>query len=125
MSRKISLHGLATILSLAGIIAACTQPGSDLIAPSAARGGMFDTYVAIGNSITAGFQSSGIIDSTQRRSYAFLVAQSMGTRFAYPSMNSPGGPPLIQNFQTQPRPAGTHASTCVLCAPTPWTDILD
>jgi hypothetical protein len=44
-------------------------------------------YVALGNSITAGVQSGGINDSTQRQSYAFLVAQQAGTRFAYPSFN--------------------------------------
>ena len=31
-------------------------------------------YVAIGNSITAGFQSNGINDSTQRRAYPHLLA---------------------------------------------------
>src|SRR5919201_291853 len=129
MSRKICLRGLATILSLAGIIAACTQAGTDLIAPSAGRGSIFDTYVAIGNSITAGMQSEGLIDSTQRRSYAFLLAQSMGTRFAYPQMAGLGCPPLIANFQTLAGPGSITASArdtlCFLRTAGSATDILN
>jgi hypothetical protein len=119
-----SLRGLATLLGLAGISAACTPPGTDLIAPGAARGGMFDHYVAIGNSITAGFQSGGLVDSTQRRSYAFLLAQSFGARFAYPQIAGRGCPPLIGNFQTQARTTGT-ATTCDLRSATTATDILN
>lgn len=126
---RLSLRGLATVLGLAGILASCTPPDTDLIAPSAARGGMFDTYVAIGNSITAGFQSSGITDSTQRRSYAFLLAQSFGTRFAYPQIAGRGCPPLVANFQTQAGP-GTITATarpliCDLRSASTATDILN
>ena len=115
MSRLYSLRGLALALGVAGLANACTVPFSDLVAPAATRGAMFNSYVAIGNSITAGYQSGGITDSTQKRSYAFLLAQSMGTRFAYPSMTNPGCPPLIANFQTQARVAGT-GTTCLLRA---------
>ena len=54
---------------------------------------IFSSYVALGNSITAGYQSGGINDSTQRLSYAVLLAKQMGTRFAYPSLVMPGCPP--------------------------------
>src|SRR5439155_18127956 len=37
---------------------------------------LFDRYVSMGNSITAGFQSAGINDSTQSQSYAVLLARS-------------------------------------------------
>lgn len=84
---------------------------------------IFQSYVALGNSITAGYQSSGITDSTQRRSYAFLLAQQMRTRFAYPSMSNPGCPPLVANFQTQARVGGATSTTCFLRANT--TDILN
>lgn len=123
MSRTTSLR-LATVLGLAGIFASCTPPGTEPILPSAARGDMFDRYVAIGNSITAGFQSGGLVDSTQRRSYAFLLAQSMGTRFAYPQIAGRGCPPLVGNFQTQARTTGT-SSTCDLRSATTATDILN
>mgnify|MGYP001585396323 CR=1 FL=1 len=114
MSGIHSLRGLALALGVVGLAGSCTVPDTDLVAPAATRGDMFGSYVAIGNSITAGFQSSGIIDSTQRRSYAYLLALSMGTRFAYPSIAGRGCPPLVTNFQTQARPAGTSAGTCDL-----------
>lgn len=122
MSRIHSLRGLALALGVVGIANSCSVPYSDLIAPTATRGGMFDTYVAIGNSITAGYQSSGITDSTQKRSYAFLLAQAMGTRFAYPSMLNPGCPSLVNNFQTQAR---VSATPCSLRTAGTATDILN
>ncbi|MEK7402018.1 MAG: SGNH/GDSL hydrolase family protein [Gemmatimonadota bacterium] len=120
-----SLRGLALTLGVMGIANSCTVPFSDVIAPNAARGDMFNSYVAIGNSITAGYQSGGIIDSTQRRSYAFLLAQSMGTRFGYPSLAGRGCAPLIVSFLTQARPVGTTAATCDLRAAATATDAMN
>jgi lysophospholipase L1-like esterase len=72
-------------------IAACGDADSKLLMPTNPPGGtLMASYVALGNSITAGVQSGGINDSTQRQSYAFLVAQQAGTRFAYPSFNKIG-----------------------------------
>jgi GDSL-like Lipase/Acylhydrolase len=72
--------------------------------PPYTGGAMFQRYVAMGNSITAGFQSGGINDSTQRRSYAVLVAAAMrGDRFYYPSLVNPGCPPPYTNVFTQTR----------------------
>lgn len=53
---------------------------------------LFNSYVALGNSITAGFQSSGINDSTQRESYARLLANQLNTRYAYASLAGTGCP---------------------------------
>jgi len=72
-------------------IAACGDADSKLLLPTNPPGGtLMASYVALGNSITAGVQSGGLNDSTQRQSYAFLVAQQAGTRFAYPSFNKIG-----------------------------------
>jgi lysophospholipase L1-like esterase len=55
--------------------------------------------VAIGNSITAGIQSGGINEKTQRESYAALLAEQMGTPFNIPVLPDPGcPPPLAQAF---------------------------
>ncbi|HTD69913.1 MAG TPA: hypothetical protein VK647_05630, partial [Gemmatimonadales bacterium] len=64
--RVVFAAGLGCML----LVAACqndvlNSPG----VPPYAGGAMFQRYVAMGNSITAGFQSGGINDSTQRRSY--------------------------------------------------------
>jgi phospholipase/lecithinase/hemolysin len=78
---------------------------------------MFQRYVSMGNSITAGFQSAGINDSTQSRSYAVLLAKAMGTTFVYPSLNMPGCPPPFTHNTTQTRltPTGFPVSTGASC----------
>ena len=48
--------------------------------------------VAIGNSLTAGYQSSGLVKSFQQHSYPYLIAQQMGIswRFGMPWIEEPG-----------------------------------
>jgi len=113
--------GRTGVAAAALLAAACSDP-VDIVEPEAPSGGaMFERYVALGNSLTAGYQSGGISDSTQRESYAYLMAtQSMETRFAYPALAAPGCPPPIANFQTQSRGPATGTpytgSTCGLRA---------
>lgn len=71
--------------------------------PVPVGGAMFQRYVAMGNSITAGVQSAGINDSTQARSFAVLLASLMGTDFVRPRLNMPGCPPPFLNNVTQTR----------------------
>ncbi|HEY0778589.1 MAG TPA: SGNH/GDSL hydrolase family protein [Gemmatirosa sp.] len=69
-------------------------------------------YVAIGNSITAGYQSGGINDSTQRRSYAHLLSLASGaTTYSYAKFAGVGCPPPIVNFLTGVRVSGDTSST--------------
>jgi lysophospholipase L1-like esterase len=79
----------------------------------------FVRYVAMGNSITAGFQSVGINDSTQKRAYPSLLAAAMGTSFNYPSLNMPGCPAPFDNNVTQHRVGGAADTDCGLRGPTP------
>lgn len=102
---------------------------------------MLRSYVALGNSITAGWQSGGINDSTQSASYARLFALQAETRFAYPafvkSFTVPSGsstltittgcPPMIGNWRSQkttdslvPTPGG-----CALRDLAKATDVLN
>jgi lysophospholipase L1-like esterase len=88
MSRSSNLIRGAAGLAALAFMAACSDADSKLLVPKTdAASGIFASYVAMGNSITAGYQSGGINDSTQRQSFAFLLAQQAGTRFAYPSFN--------------------------------------
>ena len=110
----------AVAVALLGAGAACTDKAADVLGlrPSQANG-IFQSYVAIGNSITAGYQSGGINDSTQRRSYAVLLAAQMQTRFAIPSLSMPGCPPPVANFVTQARAVtatsgATNSGSCFL-----------
>ena len=68
---------------------------------------IFSRYAAMGNSLTAGFQSGGINDSTQLESYAVILARAMGleigSEFTYPSIAMPGCPPPLVNVFTLER----------------------
>ena len=78
---------------------------------------LFDRYVSMGNSITAGFQSGGILDSTQQQSYAVLLAHAMHSPVFVPSLRRPGCPPPYTNVFTQTRltSPGLPASTPTTC----------
>jgi len=114
MSNRILLRG-AALLSIAAATA-CSDNTAKVLGPQPSQGnGIFESYVSLGNSLTAGYQSGGINDSTQQRSYAVLLGrQIFGTRFAYPSLANPGCPPPIANFQTQARVGNGTSTTCAL-----------
>lgn len=80
----------------------------------------FTRYVALGNSITAGFQSQGIVASTQDSSYAALLAGQMNTRFDLPRLAPPGCPPPVENIFVSNVTDGGSESDCGLrSAPAP------
>jgi lysophospholipase L1-like esterase len=111
--------------SIAGIALGCDHEAEVLGIPDPADD-MFRSYVAIGNSITAGVQSDGISNTTQRQSYAFLLAQQMGTRYAYPALFNRGCIPPLMNWQTGQRfGTGSTSTTCDLRDPSVATDILN
>jgi hypothetical protein len=70
------------------------------------------SYVALGNSITAGFQSGGINRDTQRESYAVLLAEAMGVEFHVPELELPGCPPPLVDALTGERLGGSGAPLC-------------
>ncbi|MGI9091292.1 MAG: SGNH/GDSL hydrolase family protein [Gemmatimonadaceae bacterium] len=118
MTRYKTLLRLAPLLAAgfaAAVIGACADNGpTDVVPALTPVDPLFASYVALGNSITAGYQSGGIVDSTQRQSYAGLLASAMNTRYVYPSLVFPGCPPPVVNFQTQARLGGTTAPPCAL-----------
>jgi lysophospholipase L1-like esterase len=75
---------------------------------------MFERYVALGNSITAGFQSLGLNDSVQSAAYPVLLARAMNTHFVAPYMNRPGCPAPLLNVFTLQRLNNTNATFCAL-----------
>ncbi len=111
----------ATVGSLGALaaLAACESRRDILTAPPPPTpvNAIFASYVALGNSITAGFQSNGINDSTQQQSYAKLLATAMNTTYRYPSLAKPGCPAPIANtltgaLVTTGVPAGTPQLPC-------------
>lgn len=118
--RYSNLLRVAPVLAAAAVFGACADNGpTDVVAGLTPVDPLFASYVALGNSITAGYQSGGIVDSTQRQSYAALLAHAMNTRYVYPSLVAPGCPPPIVNFQTQARLGGatSTSATCLLRDP--------
>jgi len=109
------------------VAASCTSDSTNTVfgARQPNETALFQSYVAIGNSITAGYQSGGIDATGQAASYANLLARQMNTRFAIPLLASVGCPPPVINFQTQARPTGTTSSTCALRTAASATDVLN
>lgn len=116
-------NGAARLAAAAALLlAGCAD--ESLMPPEPPEGGeVFERYVALGNSITAGFQSAGISDSTQRASYAVLLAEKMGTDFAIPALSPPGCPPPLVNVFTRERVAGASGEDCAL-RETPPPDVV-
>lgn len=67
---------------------------SDLTAPSAPSTGSadFSRFVSIGNSLTAGYQSSALYQSAQEYSFGALMSRQIGTSYAIPYISEPGIP---------------------------------
>ena len=78
----------AAVLGLVLAAAACNDDQLNRPFSNVPVDPLFERYVSMGNSITAGFQSGGINDSTQLQSYAVLLAQAMHSPFS--TKNGPG-----------------------------------
>ena len=116
MHRTTRLIGTAAVGFLLGV-GACHN--DVLFTPSTFlnRDPLFDRYVSMGNSITAGYQSDGINDSTQLQSYAVLLSRQMATPFFVPLMNKPGcAPPIDTVFRPSGVPHRLGGGTSTTCA---------
>lgn len=95
----VALSLLAAVLA---VVAGCAKI-RPLTAPTAQYGSAdFGIYVAMGTSLTAGFQSGGLASRHQSNSYARLFADQAGTRFSGPTVNLGGWPPLLRVRSFQP-----------------------
>ncbi len=125
LNLPIRVVAAATLVSAAACFSADSSTTTVLGNSTPAGGDIFKSYVALGNSITAGFQSNGINDSTQRQSYALLLARAMGTQYHYPSLASPGCTPPIANTQTGALFGNAPPGTCALRSTSSVTDVLN
>jgi lysophospholipase L1-like esterase len=119
MTRYITLSAAAMV-----VLVACDS--EKVVNPTATplNTGLFASYVAMGNSITAGFQSGGILDSTQQESFAAILAHQAGTRYAYPALRAPGCPPPVVSFPSTTL-GGPGAPPCSLRDPSKVNAILN
>jgi lysophospholipase L1-like esterase len=121
MFRLSNLGRLAALGTFGALVAlAACESTRDFVAPPTpptAANPIFQSYVAIGNSITAGFQSNGINDSTQRQSFAAKLATQMNTYYRFPGLAMPGCTAPIANdltgtLVTTGTPAGATPAAC-------------
>jgi lysophospholipase L1-like esterase len=116
------LRHLAGFLGLALPLLTGCRSDEALHAPDLSNtSGLFQRYVSMGNSITAGFQSAGINDSTQLQSYAVLIATQAKAPFFEPLFNKPGCPAPFDINSTNPphRLGGGGGTDCALREATP------
>jgi lysophospholipase L1-like esterase len=119
--KKRSLGTVLRAVALAGtvLLGACVGDGDEVLSPRVplAGGELFQRYVSLGNSITAGYQSDGINDSTQVRAYPVLLAERAGAEFYAPLVMRPGCPrPFRSPLGATGRvtaASGDTTSTCV------------
>ncbi len=105
MTRTTKLFAAAALGVLLGA-SACDNDTLNRPFGNVAIDPLFERYVSMGNSITAGFQSGGIDSLTQMQAYSVLLARAMRSPFFVPVMRRPGCPPLYTNVFTQTRVPG-------------------
>ena len=92
-SRLFSGKKYIILLAMASLLffVAC-EDKSDLTAPSAPNTGSadFTRFVSIGNSLTAGMQSSSVYETSQEYSYGKMIADQVGSTFEQPIIENPG-----------------------------------
>jgi lysophospholipase L1-like esterase len=93
--------GLALVPFLAAI--AVTSCGDDGGPTAPEDDELFGRYVALGNSITASFQSGGIHEEMQEQAYPVLLAGMAGASFGIPALAYPGCPPPLAGPLTAER----------------------
>jgi hypothetical protein len=131
MSHRHFITRLASVGSLVALISACssdhtTAPASAITPDNALAGksegrGVFQRYVAIGTSISMGWQSDGVFFLTQATSWPAQLAALGGRTLSQPYIAAPGcRSPLVAPLATFLRLSGESAAadpSTLSCAP--------
>lgn len=79
--------------------------------PAAAQANL-NTYVAVGDSVTAGFMSGALLGTRQANSYPAQIARQAGVQsFQQPTISEPGIPPELALLSLVPTLIGPKASS--------------
>ncbi len=80
-----------SLLALLIVLTGC-EDRTDLTAPEAFSTGdaNFASFVTIGNSLTAGYQSGALYQSAQEYSFGNLIAKQVGAKYEQPLVSDPG-----------------------------------
>jgi lysophospholipase L1-like esterase len=110
-SRSVLLHSslaAALLLPLAGCNSdkpnSATQQQMALQAQQAKNAGNFSNTVFLGDSLTAGFQSGSLLDTTQVHGWAPVLAAQAGFNIIQPLIAYPGAPNVLQLESLGPPP---------------------
>jgi lysophospholipase L1-like esterase len=137
---KRSIHArLGALIALSALVAGCQGPCSKLDrlgGPQVLTGTVdFSSYVAVGTSISAGFQSGGLVNRHQVRSFPAIFAQQVGKTvslsgqgtFSLPVFDGDGAPPLLHIVSYSPliiQPSASPQGNPVNVAqPTPYHNL--
>jgi len=93
---------IAALAALALVATSCIE-GDEPVIVEPAGGTLFDRYVSLGNSITAGYQSGGINIQLQQEAYPVLLAAKANAEFGIPGLAMPGCPPPLAGPLTTTR----------------------
>ncbi len=95
--KKLNKYLVLSLLLFALALWSC-EDRTDLTEPAAPSLGNadFSTFVALGNSLTAGYQSGALYESSQKYSVPNLIAQQVGANFVQPLISDPGIPGRIE-----------------------------
>ena len=93
MNRRFALS--LTVAVLAFGLGGCIEDENVVLPDNSPAQQLFRRYVSMGNSLTAGYMSGGINDSTQHLAYPVLLAEMAGMSFSVPSLVMPGCPPPL------------------------------
>jgi lysophospholipase L1-like esterase len=115
-TRSVLLHAsLAAVLALS--LAGCNNDSGSSVskelaalqAQQAKNIGNFSNTVFLGDSLTAGFQSGSLLDTTQVHGWAPVLAAQAGFNIVQPLIAYPGAPNVLQLVSLGPPPVITTA----------------
>ena len=124
--RAVAAAALAGATALAG----CAKDPELVLAPepaASANAAFMARWVAIGNSITAGYQSGGIAEATQRAAYPALISRALGLSYSGPYVTGGGCSPMTSTIDAfvSATGAGTVTRPSALCARTGTSTLLN
>jgi lysophospholipase L1-like esterase len=103
------LFASALGFSLAGCSSGSSNPLAPIQAAQAKNAGNFSNTVFLGDSLTAGYQSSSLLDTQQVHGWAPLVAKQASFNIIQPLIAYPGAPNVLQLVSVGPPPVITTA----------------
>lgn len=107
------------LLAAAAVVVSCSKIEPITAPVLVPKNANFSVVAAVGSSITAGFQSGGLVDRHQTHSYASLFAQQVGaSTLDLPLIGGDGIPPLLELKHLYPPPIQIGAISTTPGTPT-------